>query len=145
MININYLVSRMRSRPKQLRKIVPKPHFVLDNLKFQLGRGAHYRNWASVQVWRVAVAICILSLGSDFLLVMVGLFDQSWLSLCISCGWLLVCLQNHSLSRLRCSGVASAYGWVTILLYCPWLNEHIHYFLTGYGPTLSLDSLTAGR
>jgi hypothetical protein len=56
-----------------------------------------------------------------------------------------VCFQNHSLSRLRCSGVASAYGWVTILLYCLWLNEHIHYFLTGYGPTLSSDSLTAGR
>jgi hypothetical protein len=26
--------------------------------------------------------------------------------------------------------VASAYGWVTILLYCLWLNEHIHYILT---------------
>jgi hypothetical protein len=26
--------------------------------------------------------------------------------------------------------VASTYGWVTILLYCLWLNEHIHYFLT---------------
>jgi hypothetical protein len=41
-----------------------------------------------------------------------------------------VCFQNLSLSRLRCSGVASAYGWVTILLYCLWLNEHIHYILT---------------
>ena len=41
-----------------------------------------------------------------------------------------VCFQNNSLSRLRCLGVASAYGWVTILLYCLWLNEHIHYFLT---------------
>jgi hypothetical protein len=26
--------------------------------------------------------------------------------------------------------VASAYGWVTILLYCLWLNDHIHYILT---------------
>jgi hypothetical protein len=26
--------------------------------------------------------------------------------------------------------VASAYGWVTILLYCLWLNEHTYYFLT---------------
>jgi hypothetical protein len=41
-----------------------------------------------------------------------------------------VYFHNHSLSRLRCSGVASAYGWVTILLYCLWLNGHIHYFLT---------------
>jgi hypothetical protein len=56
-----------------------------------------------------------------------------------------VFFQNHSLSRLRCSWVASAYGWVKILLYCLWLNKHIHYFLTGYGPTLSSDSLTAGR
>ena len=23
--------------------------------------------------------------------------------------------------------MASAYGWVTILLYCLWLNEHIYY------------------
>jgi hypothetical protein len=77
-----------------------------------------------------ATTICIPGLGLNFLLVMVGLSDQSWLSLCISHGWLLVCFWNHSLSRLRCSGVASAYGWVTILLYCLWLNEHIHYFLT---------------
>jgi hypothetical protein len=63
---------------------------------------------------------------------MVGISDQSWLSLCISLGCLLACFQNHSLSSLRCSGVASAYGWVTILLYCLWLNKHIHYFLT-YG------------
>ena len=40
------------------------------------------------------------------------------------------CFRNHSLSRLRCSGVASSYGWVTILLYCLWLNEHTYYFLT---------------
>jgi hypothetical protein len=41
------------------------------------------RNSTSAQVWGVAAtatnAICILDLGSDFLLVMVGLFDQSWL------------------------------------------------------------------
>jgi hypothetical protein len=63
-------------------------------------------------------------------MVMVGLFDQSWLSLCINHGWLLVCFRNNSLSRLRCSGVTSDYGWVTILLYYLWLNEHIYYFLT---------------
>jgi hypothetical protein len=79
------------------------------------------------------------------MLVMVGISDQSWLYLCISLGWLLACFQNHSLSRLRCSGVASAYGWVTILLYCLWLNDHIHYFLRGYGTTLSSENLTDGR
>jgi hypothetical protein len=88
------------------------------------------------QLQPTAAAICIPGLGSDFLLVMVGLSDQSWLSLCISRGWLLVCFRNHSLSRLRCSGVASAYGWVTILLYCLWLNEHIHYFLTCLYPLI---------
>jgi len=45
----------------------------------------HCRNSTSAQVWGVAatatIAICILDLGSNFLLVMVGLFDQSWLSL----------------------------------------------------------------
>jgi hypothetical protein len=28
-----------------------------------------------------------------------------------------VCFRNDSLSRLRCSGVASAYGWVTIVIF----------------------------
>jgi hypothetical protein len=37
---------------------------------------------------------------------------------------------NHPMSRLSCSGVASSYVWVAILLYCLWLNEHIYYFLT---------------
>jgi hypothetical protein len=49
------------------------------------------------------------------------------------------------MSRLRCSGVASTYGWVTILLYCLWLKLAQLLFLTGYGPTLSSDSLTARR
>jgi hypothetical protein len=82
------------------------------------------------QLQPTTTAICIYGLGSNLLLVMVGIFYQSWLSLCISHGWLLVFFRNHSMSRLRCSGVASAYGWVTILLYCLWLNKHIHYFLT---------------
>jgi hypothetical protein len=29
-------------------------------------------------------------------------------------------------------GGLCAYGWVTILLYCLWKNEHIHLFLTKY-------------
>jgi hypothetical protein len=41
------------------------------------------------QLQPAAVAIWFPGLGSDFLLVMVGLSDQSWLSLCISLGWLL--------------------------------------------------------
>jgi len=45
----------------------------------------HCRNSTSAQVRGVAAtattAICILDLGSEFLLVMVGLFDQSWLYL----------------------------------------------------------------
>ena len=68
------------------------------------------------QLHPTIVAIWFPALGLDFLLVMVGLSNQCWLSLCISPGWLLVCFWNHSLSRLRCSGVASAYGWVTIVI-----------------------------
>jgi hypothetical protein len=45
----------------------------------------HCKNWASVQVLGLVAAattaICILDLGSDFLLVMVGIFYHSWLSL----------------------------------------------------------------
>jgi hypothetical protein len=54
-------------------------------------------------------------------------------------------LELFYLSRLRCSGVASTYGWVTILLYCLWKNKHISLFITSYGPTLSSDSLNTGR
>jgi hypothetical protein len=39
-----------------------------------------------------------------------------------------VCFQNYSLSRLRCSRVASTYGWVIILLYFLSLNDHTYYF-----------------
>jgi hypothetical protein len=42
-------------------------------------------------------------------------------------------------------GGLCSYGWVTILLYCLWKNEHISFILTSYGPTLSLDGLTTGR
>jgi hypothetical protein len=54
-------------------------------------------------------------------------------------------LELFYLLRLRCSGVASTYGWVTILLYCLLKKEHISLFPTGYGPTLSSDTLTTGR
>ena len=42
-------------------------------------------------------------------------------------------------------GGISAYGWVKILLYCLWLNEHIHHILIGYRPTPPSFSLTTGR
>ena len=42
-------------------------------------------------------------------------------------------------------GGLCAYVWVTILLYCLQKNEQIHLFLTGYGPTLSSESLTTRR
>jgi hypothetical protein len=56
----------------------------MHSSEFQLGRSAHCRNWASAQIWGAATAgnyLCIPGLGSDFLLVMVGLSDQSWLYL----------------------------------------------------------------
>jgi hypothetical protein len=95
-------------------------------------------------------------LQSAFSVFWVGISDQFWLFLlgalslkrgvspCLDINP-RVFFQNNSLSRLRCSGVASAYGWVTILLYYLWLNEHIHYFLTGYGSTLFSDNITIGR
>jgi hypothetical protein len=42
-------------------------------------------------------AICIFGLGLDFLLLIVGISDQSWLSLCISHGWLLVFFWKFSI------------------------------------------------
>jgi hypothetical protein len=41
-------------------------------------------------------------------------------------------------------GGIRAYGWVTILLYCLWLNKHTH-FSIGYGPTPPSFNLTTGK
>jgi hypothetical protein len=89
----------------------------------------NYRNLVSAQVWRVAAAIataaCIdgfrlgisLGYGLEFMLGTLALESNMFPLLDIRPR---VCFRNYSLSRLRCLGVASAYGWVTIFLYCLW-------------------------
>jgi hypothetical protein len=97
---------------------------------------AHCRNLVSAQVWRVVVAAtsatCIFSFRLGLSLGYGLEFSPCALALERGTLHLLairprVCFQNYSLSRLRCSGVALAYGWVTILLYCLWLNEHTYF------------------
>ena len=95
-------------------------------------------NLLSPQVWRVAaVATTATSIfgfrlglsigyGLDFMLGMLALESGTlpWMAFGPR-----VCFQNYSLFQgLGCSGVASAYGWVTIFLYLIWLNEHTYYF-----------------
>jgi hypothetical protein len=73
--------------------------------------------WQScAQVLGKVLPLVLKPIASIFL---VGLFDQLWLLLswCISLAWLLDCYQDSSL----CQGqgarrVASAYGWVTIVI-----------------------------
>jgi hypothetical protein len=89
-----------------------------------------------VQVWRVAAAAatatCIfgfrlglsLGYGLEIFLGMITLESDALPLLSIRPR---VCFHNYSLLRLRCSRVASAYGWVTILLYCLWLNENTYF------------------
>jgi hypothetical protein len=43
-----------------------------------------------------------------------------------------VCFQNDSMSKLRYSGVASAYGWVTIVILSMVKREHPSYSNTTY-------------
>jgi hypothetical protein len=111
----------------------------LDTHSSQLQKfSVHCKNLASAQIWRVAAAVATatsifgfrlglyLGYGLDFLLGMLALESGTLPLLAFGPRGLL--LELFSLSRLRCSGVASAYGWVTILLYCLWLNEHTYYF-----------------
>ena len=107
---------------------------------------------------RAAIVVVVI-----WSLVMVGLFAWLWFRLF---AWSLVILAWYaslgerwdtlvgywstsgiilSIKVKVLGGGLCAYGWVTILLYCLWKNEHISFILTGYGPTLSSDSLTTGR
>jgi hypothetical protein len=93
------------------------------------------RNLVSAQVWRVATAAATatnifgfslglsLGYGLEFLPCALALERGTLHLLAIRPR---VYFQNYSMSRLRCSRVASAYGWVTKLLYCLWLNEHTY-------------------
>jgi hypothetical protein len=79
--------------------------------------------WSLVMVW----TFC-LGYGLDSLLGALALERSMLPWLAIGSKGLL--LELFYLSRLRCLGVDLAYGWVTILLYCLWKNEHISLFLT---------------
>jgi hypothetical protein len=85
-----------------------------------------------VQAWSAdattATRILVFGYGLDSLLGVLDLERSMlpWLEIS-SKGFLLELLY---MLRLRCLGVASAYGWVTIMLYCLWENEHISLFLT---------------
>jgi hypothetical protein len=56
------------------------------------------------QLQLIATAIYISGLGSNFLLVMVGLSYQSWLYLCISHGWLLGFLLESFVVKVKVLG-----------------------------------------
>jgi hypothetical protein len=98
---------------------------------------SHLQKFSCAQVWRVVAAattatcVFIFSLGLsfgyglDFMLGMLTLESDTLPLLVIGTR---VFFHNYSLSRLRCSRVASTYVWVTILLYCLWLNENTYYF-----------------
>jgi hypothetical protein len=60
----------------------------------------------------------------------VGLSDQFWLSLLGALslvGYLFYNIILLSVKVKVLGGGINAYGWVTILLYCLWLNEHTHF------------------
>jgi hypothetical protein len=99
---------------------------------------------SGAQVWRgnaaTTVAIGILAFGSTFSWLWFGISAWSLVILawCASLGERCATLVGYwSASRIILSvkvkvlGVGlCAYGWVTILLYCLWKNEHISLFLT---------------
>ena len=97
--------------------------------------------WSAVVA--TATGILVIGYGLDSLFGALTLDRRMLPWLVIGSKGLL--LELFYMSRLRCSGVASPYGWVTILLYCLWKNVHISLFLTGYGPTLSSNGLTIRR
>jgi hypothetical protein len=86
--------------------------------------------WFGISAWSLVILAWCTSLG-ERCATLVGYCSASIIILSVKVKVL--------------GGGLCAYGWVTILLYCLWKNEHISLFLTGYGPTLSSDSLTTGR
>ena len=135
---MEFLASRKRSRPRQLRKSS-------INTRCQSSSGhssqlhkssAHCRNLVSAQVWRVAAAATTTTCIFDFRLGLSLGYGLEFLpcALALERGTLHLLairhrlfFQNYSLLRLRCPGMASAYGWVTILLYFLWLNKHTYF------------------
>jgi hypothetical protein len=88
-----------------------------------------------------------LGYGLDFLL---GLWLFLLSALALEKGvlpWLAIGLlpELFCLSRLRCSGVAFVPMVGLQYFYIVYGEMSTHVFLIGYGPTLSSDSLTAGR
>jgi hypothetical protein len=97
-----------------------------------------------VQVWRGSVGTItgsgILAFGWTFSWLWFGISAWSLviLSWCIGLGERCATLVDYwsasiiilyvNIKVLR--GGLCAYGWVTILLYCVWKNEHISLFLT---------------
>jgi hypothetical protein len=66
-----------------------------------------------------SLAVLCTSPGEGAALVLGGVFDQLWLLIywCISLSWLLDCYQDSSLYQGQgARRVASAYGWVTIMI-----------------------------
>ena len=112
---------------------------------------------SGVQVRRgsATVAAGILVFGWNFSWLWFGRFVWSLVILawCASLGERCATLVGYwfaskiilSVKVKVLEGGLCTYGWVTILLYFLWKNEHISLFVTGYGPTLSSDSLTTGR
>jgi hypothetical protein len=82
---------------------------------------------SSAQVWGAVYAAVLKSAFSVF---WVGLFDDFWLSLLGALALVGYWFATGILLSVKVKvlgGGISAYGWVTILLYCLWLNEHTHF------------------
>jgi hypothetical protein len=112
---------------------------------------------SGVQIWRgSAVATEILAFGwtwslgygLDFLLgfwlYLLGALPLEKGALALVGYWSAVRIILFVKVKVLEGGLC-AYGWVTILLYCLWKNEHISFILIGYGLTLSSDSVATGR
>ena len=102
----------MRSRPRHSARI-----------SINIGRSSsfdtHFSELQKATYAHCSLAVLCVSPGEGATPVLGGLSDQIWLLLawCISLAWLLDCYQDSSL----CQGqdarrVASAYGWVTIVI-----------------------------
>jgi hypothetical protein len=85
------------------------------------------QKFSSAQVWRVVVAVVTTTCNFSFSRL------EFFISLGYPClvhyPWLAIDFipKLFSVKVKVLGGGICAYGWVTILLYCLWLNEHTHF------------------
>jgi hypothetical protein len=126
----------MRSRPWKFAR-------TSINTGHQSSFDTHFSELQQVTCAHCSLAVLCASPGEG-VAFWVALSDQLWLLLawCISLAWLLDCYQDSSLCQGQGAGrVASAYGWVTIVILSMVKRAHSNILIQLSWPYIQMSSL----